>query len=310
MNSIDTDTIIQSIPLYIGALILIIYAIHCKKNKYEFNSEHVYGIIENCIAITAAIVLILAAYSEVFRRYILEFKIYLAVGGVLIAVMACKSLHRIFSNQYLGGRQTSNNSLFREKKDLLIVVDLQRDFCKDGVLETPNADLIIPSIIDLIRSASSDGCIVVLARDWHPSNHKSYKEQGGPFESHCVQGESGAKFHPQIEDLLKEIPLLKIVDIGSKNTSEDYSAFDDPRLQQIAVDNDFRTIYVVGIALEYCVLSTCLSGLRYNTPVVALKPFIGVFGTDPITIEKGWSTLAKAGVICADNYAPRQRKLA
>ena len=146
MNSIDTDTIIQSIPLCIGALILIIYAIHCKKNKYEFNSEHVYGIIENCIAITAAIVLILAAYSEVFRRYILEFKIYLAVGGVLIAVMACKSLHRIFSNQYLGGRQTSNNSLFREKKDLLIVVDLQRDFCKDGVLETPNADLIIPSI--------------------------------------------------------------------------------------------------------------------------------------------------------------------
>ena len=149
-----------------------------------------------------------------------------------------------------------------------------------------------------------------MARDWHPEDHKSFKKRGGPWDRHCVQGSPGSFFHPQITALLEEMPSLKTVDIGSETTLEDYSAFDDPRLQQIAVDNDFRAIYVVGIALEYCVLSTYLSGLRYNTPVVALKPFIGVFGTDPIKIEKGWSTLAKAGVICADNYAPRQRKLA
>jgi nicotinamidase/pyrazinamidase len=315
MPKIDTTAVLQTIPLLAGIILIGIYARRCSAQKRKFDYETVFLCFADCIAITSAVLLVLAAYFSGLRPYISDLGIYIAISGIVVGHMAWTSLRkRIFFPPHgkLTEEQTEIDSIVSARfassrlngsdaRDLLIVVDLQRDFCHGGALETPNADSLVPVINELIRSASRDGCVVVLSRDWHPSDHKSFSGNGGLWPSHCVRGTPGADFPPQLD----VSPSMQIVDIGHDNAAPDYSAFDDPRLQKLASETHLRTIYVVGIALEYCVLATCLDALRYGAPVVALEPLIRSATTDPSKLEAHWKRLNEAGVIRAHNYAPR-----
>ena len=90
----------------------------------------------------------------------------------------------------------------------LVVVDVQNDFLPGGSLEVPFGDMIIP-VINLLQNYFD---LVVTTQDWHPQNHKSFASNHlnqKPFDEidlnginqilwpdHCVQGSSGAEFHP------------------------------------------------------------------------------------------------------------------
>jgi len=92
--------------------------------------------------------------------------------------------------------------------EVLIVVDIQRDFCPGGALAVPEGDAIIPAINTLARRFKH----VVLTQDWHPPGHASFASSHpgkAPFDTieldygpqtlwpdHCVQGSEGAGFHP------------------------------------------------------------------------------------------------------------------
>jgi nicotinamidase-related amidase len=65
-------------------------------------------------------------------------------------------------------------------------------------------------------------------------------------------------------------------------------------------------IYVAGIALEYCVLATCLDSLRYGVPVIALEPYIRAATTDPTKLQEVWRQLADKGIVRAQNFGPYQ----
>jgi nicotinamidase/pyrazinamidase len=151
-------------------------------------------------------------------------------------------------------------------KAALIVVDVQRDFCPGGSLPVRDGDSIIPAVNDLVRAFSEKALPVFYTRDWHPKHHCSFKERGGPWPPHCVQGTRGAAFHPSLL-------VAKGSEVISKATSPDedaYSGFQgtdlEGRLRDLRVDR----VYVVGLATDYCVKNTVLDGAEkgFETYVV------------------------------------------
>ena len=81
--------------------------------------------------------------------------------------------------------------------EALLVVDFQNDFCPGGTLEVPEGDEIAGRVAELAGSGRFD--LVVATRDWHPPDHGSFREQGGRWPVHCVQGTPGAELHPGLD---------------------------------------------------------------------------------------------------------------
>ena len=66
--------------------------------------------------------------------------------------------------------------------DVLLVVDVQNDFCPGGKLAVPHGDEIVP----LINQLGNRFQHVVLTQDWHPSGHRSFASANPgrqPFET-------------------------------------------------------------------------------------------------------------------------------
>jgi nicotinamidase/pyrazinamidase len=71
-------------------------------------------------------------------------------------------------------------------EDALIIVDAQRDFCPGGSLPVPDGDKVIPKLNKYIEVFEEADAPVYATRDWHPTNHISFKNQGGAWPPHCV----------------------------------------------------------------------------------------------------------------------------
>ena len=69
----------------------------------------------------------------------------------------------------------------------LLLVDIQNDFCEDGSLSVPDSNDIFPAINEWIGKAQESGWPILASRDWHPVDHISFSDRGGPWPVHCVQ---------------------------------------------------------------------------------------------------------------------------
>ena len=78
--------------------------------------------------------------------------------------------------------------------DALVIVDVQRDFCPGGALPVKDCRPMLDVLNAWLTAASQAGATVIASRDWHPSDHFSFHEQGGPWPAHCVRGTPGADF--------------------------------------------------------------------------------------------------------------------
>lgn len=311
MFAIDLKTVIQTLPLVGGCALAAIYSFRCHKEKRKIDYEIIFLSFTNSIALTSALLLVLAAYIPSFRNLIPDLGIYIAVSGIVLGIMSWQSTKKsIFFDisgkltheqdeidRILAERNRYSSNALNAHKDLLILVDIQNDFFKGGKLETHNSETIIEPLTKLLRCADSSGCTIILTKDWHPEDHKSFQGHGGKWPKHCVRGTPGAKFH----DLLKDYENRVVVEIGADNQAPDYSAFDDPRMDQLVADPEVRAVFVAGIALEYCVLGTCLDALKYGKPVIALEPYIRAASTEQELVEEHWSELTSRGVIRAQN---------
>src|SRR5262249_53512691 len=119
------------------------------------------------------------------------------------------------------------------ESDVLLVVDVQNDFCPGGNLPVPHGDEIVPLVNALARRFAH----VVLTQDWHPAGHHSFASSHpgrNPFETievaygtqvlwpdHCVQGTPGARFRDDLEIPHAELVLRK----GYHQGIDSYSAF-------------------------------------------------------------------------------------
>ncbi len=169
------------------------------------------------------------------------------------------------------------------KKSALLIVDMQYDFMEGGSLEVKDANHIVKTIN---RLAQQDWGVVVASKDWHPQNHISFasnnkgkkvfemitlpdKTQQVMWPDHCVQGTQGAGIHKDIDVSRIQHIVLK----GQNPQVDSYSAFfDNNHLEKTEMDNilkthDINTIYVAGLARDYCVRWTAIDGqqLGYET---------------------------------------------
>ena len=160
------------------------------------------------------------------------------------------------------------------EREILLIIDMQRDFCPGGALAVPDGDAVVPLINRLAAGFSH----VVLTQDWHPSGHSSFASahpRHAPFETmeaaygtqtlwpdHCVQGTAGAAFHPGLEVPHAELVLRK----GYNRAVDSYSAFreNDRRtptgLASYLRERGFQRITMAGLATDYCVLYSALDG--------------------------------------------------
>jgi nicotinamidase/pyrazinamidase len=138
----------------------------------------------------------------------------------------------------------------------LIIVDFQNDFTPGGALPVPDGDRIATRVNELAASREFD--LVVATRDWHPPDHGSFAEQGGPWPVHCVAGTPGAELHPLLEQSRVDV----VVDKGQDPDTEGYSGFESTELEQILRDKRIDQVTVVGLATDYCVKNTALDAMR------------------------------------------------
>jgi nicotinamidase/pyrazinamidase len=140
----------------------------------------------------------------------------------------------------------------------LLIVDFQNDFTPGGALAVPDGDAIADRINAL--AASGDYDLVVATRDWHPPDHGSFAERGGPWPVHCVQDSEGAELHPALERSHVDV----VVDKGQDPGTEGYSGFDGTNLADLLRARDVGEVTIVGLATDYCVKNTALDALRHG----------------------------------------------
>ena len=149
----------------------------------------------------------------------------------------------------------------------LVVVDVQRDFCDGGTLAVVGADALVPKINAVIDAFSRASLPIFFTRDWHPSNHISFKAQGGPWPPHCVRGSQGAAFHPR----LKVPPKAVVIDKGIEPDSEAYSGFQGTDLAKRLKENNVDEMVIGGLTTDYCVKETVLDALDCGLTVSVLE---------------------------------------
>ena len=152
-------------------------------------------------------------------------------------------------------------------KALLLVIDVQNDFCPGGRLAVPEGDAVVP----LINSLAARFDHLALTQDWHPAGHHSFASAHpgceplavveapyGPqvlWPDHCVQGTPGAYFHPGLDTRRAELIIRK----GFGADVDSYSAFyeNDHRtptgLSGYLRERGFSRIVLCGLATDFCV---------------------------------------------------------
>lgn len=175
--------------------------------------------------------------------------------------------------------------------DALLVVDVQNDFLPGGSLAVPGSERILPVINRHIEKFRALGCPVYLTRDWHPFDHASFRNQGGPWPVHCVADTPGAGFSAALA--LPE--AAQVISKGVLRESEGYSGFDGTDLQARLDYAGIRRLFVAGLATDYCVLNTVLDALKRGYAVFLLRDAVRAVDVVPGDGDKALQTMRRHG---------------
>ena len=152
-------------------------------------------------------------------------------------------------------------------RDVLLVIDVQNDFCTGGALAVPGGEKVVPAIVRIAQKFAN----VVLTQDWHPANHVSFASNHPgkqPFQSieldygtqvlwptHCVQGTAGAEFHGDLDVVRANLVVRK----GFRRGIDSYSAlFENDKRTSTGLlgylrERELKNVFVAGLALDFCV---------------------------------------------------------
>ena len=169
----------------------------------------------------------------------------------------------------------------------LIIVDVQVDFLPGGALPVPDGDEVIEPINVLAADPTFD--IVLATRDWHPADHASFIEQGGPWPPHCIKGTPGAQLSADLDQ--GRIDL--VIDKGTTVEAEGYSAFESDELRSLVRTERIVAATIVGLATDYCVLHTARDALREGLLITLDRA--AVRGIDPDDSRRALEELADLG---------------
>ena len=198
--------------------------------------------------------------------------------------------------------------------DALLIVDAQNDFLPGGSLAVPRGDDVIPVLNRYSAAFRQHHLPIFASRDWHPSNHCSFTEQGGPWPPHCVAETNGAQFASSL-DLSEAVIISK----ATEPESDAYSAFENTDLDQRLKQANIKRLFVGGLATDYCVLNSVRDAVRLNYSVILLEDAIRAvnvqpedgskaiaemleLGCQPATIESVSLTPSKTPAVLTDLY--------
>ena len=178
-----------------------------------------------------------------------------------------------------------------KNSDALLITDIQKDFLPGGALPIENGNEIIPVLNDYVKRFWNAKGHVLASRDWHPSNHVSFKAQGGPWPPHCVQETTGAKFSPDLK-----LPQHTIVISKATNPDrEAYSAFDGTSLAHELHALGVKRLFVGGLATDYCVVNTVVDARKLGFETVFLIDASLGINVEPGDVDRAIETMLKNG---------------
>lgn len=170
-------------------------------------------------------------------------------------------------------------------QDVLLVVDIQNDFCPGGTLAVPRGDEVVPLVNRLGERFSH----VVLTQDWHPRDHLSFASAHPgkkPYDTvelsygsqilwpdHCVQGTPGAEFRNDLQIPRAELILRK----GYHRKIDSYSAFfENDRKTNTGLagylrGRGFRRVFLAGLAFDFCVRYSAEDAKKVGFDVVVIE---------------------------------------
>jgi len=177
--------------------------------------------------------------------------------------------------------------------DVLLVIDVQNDFCPGGSLGVKDGDKIIKNINSIQDKFNN----VVLTQDWHPNNHSSFVTEYKDKEvfstvkmpygdqtiwpAHCIQGTKGAEFH-------KDLNILKantIIRKGFRREIDSYSAFwENDRVTSTGLEGSLKSlgvnrVFVCGLALDFCVAYSAI-----DSSIAGFDTFVLMNATKPVDL--------------------------
>lgn len=151
--------------------------------------------------------------------------------------------------------------------DALLVVDVQNDFLPGGKLAVRGGNEVIPVLNRIVAAFERLGLPIYASRDWHPSDHCSFRTEGGPWPPHCIAGLRGAE--PPAALRLPED--AHIVYKGTSPYADAYSAFQATGLGVELRHSGCRRVFIGGLATDYCVRATALDALRNGLDAIVLE---------------------------------------
>ncbi len=175
-----------------------------------------------------------------------------------------------------------------EPDDALIVVDVQHDFLPGGALAVASGERIFGPIDALAPRFRR----VYATRDWHPLDHSSYAQYGGPWPVHCVAGTRGAAFDARL-DLNK---IDAVIDKGVDRETDGYSGFAATGLANDLRAHGVRRVFVCGLATDYCVKATALEAHAAGFATVVVADASAAVDVQPGDEARALEELRAAGI--------------
>ena len=187
--------------------------------------------------------------------------------------------------------------------DVLLVIDVQNDFCPGGSLGVKDGDKIIKNINSIQDKFNN----VVLTQDWHPKNHSSFVTEYKDKEvfstvkmpygdqtiwpAHCIQGTKGADFHKDLNSLKANTIIRK----GFRREIDSYSAFwENDRVTPTGLEGSLKSlgvnrVFVCGLALDFCVAYSAI-----DSSIAGFDTFVLMNATKPVDLPGSIDTTLEA----------------
>ncbi len=200
--------------------------------------------------------------------------------------------------------------------DVLLVIDVQNDFCPGGGLAVPAGDGIV-SVVNRLMDRFEN---VILTQDWHPPGHHSFASAHAgkaPFEvieadygpqvlwpDHCVRGTPGAAFHADLAVDRAQMVVRK----GFRPDIDSYSAFKEndqktsTGLAGCLKERGFRRVFACGLATDFCVKCSALDAKAAGFAVVVIEAASRAIDLDD-SLAAARRELEAAGVVLVDDLA-------
>ncbi len=204
--------------------------------------------------------------------------------------------------------------LVPKTSDVLLLIDVQNDFCPGGGLAVPEGDAVVP----LINRLAAGFAHVVLTQDWHPPGHLSFASSHpgrAPFETleaaygaqtlwpdHCVQGTPGADFHKDLQSARGELIVRK----GFRREIDSYSAFfENDRATPTGLTGYLRTrgferVFLAGLATDFCVHFSAVDAAREGFTALVIEDACRAIDLDG-SLAAAKRAMAEAGVELIDS---------